>query len=333
MAHSGQANQCWASTPEAFAPRSSAKVVPFGSAPDTDAVSGPDRAAGRTSATCQRRLRASIRRDPLDHPACRGVVVRRRPRGRSPQARPQGDRRGPRLRAVRVRSRRHGAAHHRRHRRVPRLAVGTRRCSATGGASSPSPRGSRRPTRSASRAVLVGTLSVAAVAMVIAFPLALLTALFISEYAPRRHEVDPDLAGRPDGRRPVDHLRDCGASSWSCRTPPHSRCGCSRTSAGSPSSRSSPTRTPLSGTQSRYIGSAFCAGIAVADDGAADVVRGDAPGLLPDPGRGEGGRARARLHPLGHGPHRRHARSAAAASSAARCSGSAGRSARPSPYS
>ena len=35
-------------------------------------------------------------------------------------------------------------------------------------------------------AVLVGTLSVAAVAMVIAFPLALLTALFISEYAPPR---------------------------------------------------------------------------------------------------------------------------------------------------
>ena len=33
-------------------------------------------------------------------------------------------------------------------------------------------------------AVLVGTISVAAVAMVIAFPLALLTALFISEYAP-----------------------------------------------------------------------------------------------------------------------------------------------------
>ncbi|MEO5661997.1 MAG: phosphate ABC transporter permease subunit PstC [Nocardioides sp.] len=33
-------------------------------------------------------------------------------------------------------------------------------------------------------AVLVGTVSVAAVAMVIAFPLALLTALFISEYAP-----------------------------------------------------------------------------------------------------------------------------------------------------
>ena len=33
-------------------------------------------------------------------------------------------------------------------------------------------------------AVLVGTFSVAAVAMVFAFPLALLTALFISEYAP-----------------------------------------------------------------------------------------------------------------------------------------------------
>ena len=244
MARTGQANHCWASTPEAFAGRSSTTVVPFGSAPDTDAVSGPDRAARRTSATCQHRLR----RDPLDHPACHGDVVRRRRRGRSTPARPQGDRRRPRLRARRLRARRHRAADHRRHRRVPRLAVGADPRSATAGASSPSRPGSRRPTSLGIGAVLVGTVSVAAVAMVFAFPLALLTALFISEYAPAGIKADADLAGRPDGRRALDHLRHVGLLP---RHAPRGRVrpvAARRTSAGSRSSTSTPTRTPPSGT-------------------------------------------------------------------------------------
>ena len=43
-------------------------------------------------------------------------------------------------------------------------------------------------------AVLVGTVSVALVAMVIAFPLSILTALYISEYAPAR--IKPTQIGR-----------------------------------------------------------------------------------------------------------------------------------------
>ena len=84
---------------------------------------------------------------------------------------------------------------------------------------------------------------------------------------------------------------------------------------------------------SRYVASAFCAGIAVVDDGDADGLRGDAPGLLADPARREGGRARARRHQVGDDHARSCCPSAAAASSAARCSASAGRSARPSPWS
>ncbi len=45
-------------------------------------------------------------------------------------------------------------------------------------------------------AVLVGTISVATVAMIIAFPLALLTALYISEYAPAR--IKPTLVSLVD---------------------------------------------------------------------------------------------------------------------------------------
>ena len=59
-------------------------------------------------------------------------------------------------------------------------------------------------------AVLVGTVSVALVAMVIAFPLSLATALFISEYAPARIKSDAHLDGRPDGGRPLHHLRAVG---------------------------------------------------------------------------------------------------------------------------
>lgn len=57
-------------------------------------------------------------------------------------------------------------------------------------------------------AVLVGTVSIAAVAIVIAFPLALATALFISEYAPARLRPLPTEVGR--GRHTVARPRSPG---------------------------------------------------------------------------------------------------------------------------
>ena len=56
--------------------------------------------------------------------------------------------------------------------------------------------GSPRPDVLGIAAVLVGTVSVALVAMVIAFPLALLTALYITEYAPAR--LKPTLVSLVD---------------------------------------------------------------------------------------------------------------------------------------
>jgi phosphate transport system permease protein len=83
-------------------------------------------------------------------------------------------------------------------------------------------------------AVLVGTVSVAMVAMFFAFPLALLTALYISEYAPDR--AKPTLVALIDLMAAVPSIV---YGLWGFRG----------TSAGSRCSRSrTPTRTPRSGT-------------------------------------------------------------------------------------
>ena len=65
-------------------------------------------------------------------------------------------------------------------------------------------------------------------------------------------------------------------------------------------------------------------------DGGADRLLGDAGELLAGPAGRAGGCLCPRLDQVGHDPRGRAARSAGAGSSAARCSGSAGRSARPS---
>ena len=58
--------------------------------------------------------------------------------------------------------------------------------------------------------MLVGTVEVALVAMVVSFPLALMFALFISDYAPQADQVLARLGGRPHGRGAEHHLRPLG---------------------------------------------------------------------------------------------------------------------------
>ena len=88
-------------------------------------------------------------------------------------------------------------------------------------------------------AVLVGTVVVALVAMAIAFPLSLLTALYISEYAPAG--IKPTLVSLVDLMAAVPRIiyGPVGLLPHACRTRPRSRTGCTSTSAGSRSSRSS----------------------------------------------------------------------------------------------
>ena len=59
------------------------------------------------------------------------------------------------------------------------------------GTSSPPRRGSPTADNFGIAAVLVGTMLIALVAIVVAVPLALGTALYISEYAPPRHPAGP----------------------------------------------------------------------------------------------------------------------------------------------
>ena len=134
---------------------------------------------------------------------------------------------------------------------------------------------------------------------------------------PGAAQADAGLAGRPDGRRAVDRLRAVGLLPGHAARRRARPLAAAATSAGSRSSTSTPTRTPPSGTQSRYVASAFCAGIAVAMmvmPMACAVMR---QVFSQTPARREGGRARARRHPLGHDPlgrpalrprrhHRRH---------------------------
>ena len=114
-------------------------------------------------------------------------------------------------------------------------------------------------------AVLVGTISVALVAMFVAFPLALLTALYISEYAPPR--IKPTLVSLVDlmAAVPVDRLRPVGLLPDHAARRRARALAAASTSAGSRSSTSGhrPERR-RSGTPRRYSASAFCAGIAVA---------------------------------------------------------------------
>ena len=131
---------------------------------------------------------------------------------------------------------------------VPRLAGATRRCSTTAGASSPSRSGSPRPTSSASRAVLVGTVSVALVAMAIAFPLALIDGALHQRVRAGLDQVDPGLAGRPDGRGALDHLGPVGLLPDHAARRGARPLAAEATSAGSRSSTSTPTRTPPCGT-------------------------------------------------------------------------------------
>lgn len=97
--------------------------------------------------------------------------------------------------------------------------------------------------------ILVGTVSVAGVALVIAFPLALLTALFISEYAP--HSVRATLVSLVDLMAAVPSIVYGLWGRCSCsRTPRRSPAGSTARSAASRSSTSrAPTRTPRCGTR------------------------------------------------------------------------------------
>ena len=112
-------------------------------------------------------------------------------------------------------------------------------------------------------AVLVGTLSVAAVAMVIAFPLALLTALFISEYAPAR--MKSTLVSLVDLMAAVPSII---YGMWGYfLVMPHAAAFAlwlQQNFGWLPVFEVAGDPDAAVWDQSRYIGSAFCAGIAVA---------------------------------------------------------------------
>ena len=60
---------------------------------------------------------------------------------------------------------------------------------------------------------LLGTVLIAGVALIIAFPIAIGTALFITEYAPASAAAAAHVAGRPARRGPEPHLRPLGSRS------------------------------------------------------------------------------------------------------------------------
>ncbi|WP_426245793.1 phosphate ABC transporter permease subunit PstC [Nocardioides sp. LHG3406-4] len=112
-------------------------------------------------------------------------------------------------------------------------------------------------------AVLVGTASVAAVAMVIAFPLALLTALYISEYAPA--SIKSTLVSMVDLMAAVPSII---YGMWGYfLVMPHAAAFAlwlHRNLGWIPVFDVDADPNAAVWDQSRYIGSAFCAGIAVA---------------------------------------------------------------------
>lgn len=112
-------------------------------------------------------------------------------------------------------------------------------------------------------AVLVGTFSVAAVAMVIAFPLSLLTALYISEYAPERAKAT--LVSLVDLMAAVPSII-YGMWGYFLVMPHAAELGLwlHRTLGWLPIFSVDADPDAAVWDQSRYIGSAFCAGIAVA---------------------------------------------------------------------
>ena len=154
-------------------------------------------------------------------------------------------------------------------------------------------------------AVLVGTFQVALVALVIAFPLALATALYISEYAPAKLKatlvsmvdlmaaVPSVIYGLFVALLIMPHAADL--SIWFDRNfgwlPIFDVPG---GEADAPHPGPDPVR--LQRLRRRHRG---------VDDGDADGLRRDASGVLADAAGGEGGCARARCLHLGHGPHRR----------------------------
>ncbi len=111
-------------------------------------------------------------------------------------------------------------------------------------------------------AVLVGTVSVAAVAMVIAFPLALLTALFISEYAPA--SIKPTLISLVDLMAAVPSII-YGMWGYFLVMPHAAAFALWLHQSFGWISIFKVGADPDAAVwdQSRYIGSAFCAGIAV----------------------------------------------------------------------
>ena len=107
---------------------------------------------------------------------------------------------------------------------------------------------------------------VALVAMSVAFPLALLTALYISEYAPARIKADAGLAGRPDGGGAAHHLRSLGLLPDQPHASRAGACGCTSNLGWIPIfDVRTPTRTrPCAGAVALHGVSMFVAGIAVA---------------------------------------------------------------------
>ena len=125
------------------------------------------------------------------------------------------------------------------HRPVPLPAGLARPCRRRDCTSSPTP-ASRQPRHHPVYGVLaslVGTLEVAAVAMLVGTPVAIATALFLSEYAPHLEPPHADRPGRPGRGHPEHHLRPVGRvralrPTWSGSAP-----GSPATWPSSPSSR------------------------------------------------------------------------------------------------
>ena len=101
-------------------------------------------------------------------------------------------------------------------------------------------------------------------AMVVSFPLALMLALFISDYAPKRHQVLAGLGRRPDGRGAQHHLRPVGVLPAACPTPSTLARWLSQYLGWIPIFHVDTDPNAAVWQQSRYTSSAFIAGLAVA---------------------------------------------------------------------
>ena len=134
----------------------------------------------------------------------------------------------------------------------------------------------RKPYHYGAAAQMYGTVIVSLIAVILGVPVAIGTALFLTEYAPLRTRRCPHRPRRPGCRRPQHHLRALGAEG--VPAPDHRNEHLDRESPGVHPDLQGATRPP-------FNGSFFVAGLIVGHDDRADRGVGLPRSVQPRPTR------------------------------------------------